>query len=158
MTKDELYRIEDGKILTTDVVALVKDEKVAEKVKAYRALGYEVVEIEPEKAKKSKRKTFKAGKAEAYINAYDKKSLKEFQDLKANANKLAAKYSSLVAAAKAALAENATAEEKEAAPNEADIKAAQKKMITAQRDAFTKQRKFFIDKYGEEEYNAVRMM
>lgn len=158
MEANELYRIEDGKILTTDVVALVADAKAAEKVKAYRALGYDVVEVKPEPAKRKKRKTFKAGKAEAYIKAYDKNKLKKFQAFKADADKLAAKYKELVAAAKAAKAEDATEEVKAAAPSEKELKAAQKEMIKAERSAFTEQRKFFIEEYGEDEYNAVRMM
>lgn len=118
-------------------------------------LGFEVKFVDPEPKKKN---YFTIEKAVEYIKSNDKKSLKEFEDLKAEANKLAAEYKKLNAALKKAEAKGATEEDKKNAPTEEEVKEAQTAQIKAQRKAFADQKDFFIKKYGKEVYTAVRKM
>lgn len=153
---EELFKVEGKEILILkkDLSKLTSSDH--EQIAFYvNTLGFVVKFTDPEPKKKN---YFTIEKAIAYIKEHDKKSLTEFNDLKAEANKLAEKYKELNAAAKKAKAEDATEEDKENAPKEEDLKAAQTAQIKAQRQAFSNQKDYFIKKYGEEAYITVRMM
>ena len=151
----ELFKVDGDKIMVYDIVALAEDPEAAKKFRAYKTLGYEIVEVKPEP---KKRNTFTIEKAQEYIKAHDKKGLKSFASIKDEAATLADEYRNLKAAEKKAKATDATEEDKKAAPTAEEVKAAQRAMITAQRTAFAAQKKYFKEKYGEEAYNEVRMM
>ena len=53
---------------------------------------------------------------------------------------------------------NATNEEKASAPKDEELKEARRLMIIAQKNAFNAQKKFFIDKYGDDAYSEVKGM
>lgn len=151
-----LFEVKDKEILILKENLSKLTSSDNEQIAFYvNTLGFEVKFIEPEPKKKN---YFTIEKATEYIKENDKKSLKEFVAFKAEADKLAAAYKEMKAAQKKAEAENATEEEKKNAPAEADVKAAQKAQIVAQREAFTKQKEFFKKKYGQEAYDIVRMM
>lgn len=158
MAKKEvsLFEVKDGKIyiLEEDLPKLTDADNT--KIAFYaKTLGYEVVFTKPEPKKKN---TFKIGNAIAYIEATDKKYLKEFNAMKAEADKLADAYKELATKLKDAEAEGSTVTKEELKQLKADAKAAQKAMIIAQRDAFTAQKDAFKAKYGQEAYDQVRMM
>ena len=151
-----LFEVKDKEILILKENLSKLTSSDNEQIAFYvNTLGFEVIFIEHEPKKKN---YFTIEKATEYIKENDKKSLKEFVAFKAEADKLAAAYKEMKAAQKKAEAENATEEEKKNAPAEADVKAAQKAQIVAQREAFTKQKEFFKKKYGQEAYDIVRMM
>ena len=156
MAKKEvsLFEVKDGKIyiLEEDLPKLTDADNT--KIAFYaKTLGYEVVFTKPEPKKKN---TFKIGNAIAYIEATDKKYLKEFNAMKSEDDKLADAYKEL--ATKLKDAEGSTVTKEELKQLKADAKAAQKAMIIAQRDAFTAQKDAFKAKYGQEAYDQVRMM
>ena len=158
MAKKEvsLFEVKENKIYILEENLSKLTEADNTKIAFYsKTLGYEVVFTTPEPKKKN---YFTIDKAIVYINAYDKKSLKEFKALKEEADKLAAAYKELKAAQKKAEAKDATEEDKKKAPKAEDVKAAQKAQIVAQREAFTAQKEYFKKKYGKEAYDAVRMM
>ena len=151
-----LFEVKDKEILILKENLSKLTSSDNEQIAFYvNTLGFEVKFVEPEPKKKN---YFTIEKATEYIKEHDKKSLKEFAALKAEADKLAATYKSLKAAQKKAEAENATDEDKKNAPKEADVKAAQKAQIVAQREAFAAQKEYFKTKYGKEAYDTVRMM
>ena len=152
----ELFEVNDNKVLIPEenIEKLTDSDK--SKIAFYsKTLGYEVVFIKPEP---QKRKSFTIDKATAYINAYDKKGLNAFTALKKDADKVTEKYKVLVQAKKQADSKDATKEEKAAAPKENEIADARKAMIIAQKDAYIAQKNYFIDKYGEDAYKAVKEM
>lgn len=158
MAKKEvsLFEVKENKIYILEENLSKLTEADNTKIAFYsKTLGYEVVFTTPEPKKKN---YFTIDKAIAYINAYDKKSLKEFNAFKEKADKLAAEYKALKAAEKKAKAKDATEEDKANAPKKEAVKDAQKAQIIAQREAFTKQKEYFKKKYGKEAYDTVRMM
>lgn len=126
-----------------DLIALSNDEEQSAKVAALKKLGYELELVKPEP---KTRKTFTKAKAEAYIKAYDKKSLKAFAALEKDSKAAAAAYTELVAAHKKG---EASAEE---------VAEARKTMIRKSREAFTAQKKYFRDTFGDEAYETVKGM
>ena len=158
MAKKEvsLFEVKDKEILILKENLSKLTSSDNEQIAFYvNTLGFEVKFVEPEPKKKN---YFTIDKAIVYIKAYDKKSLKEFNALKEEADKLAAAYKELKAAQKKAEAADATEEDKKKAPKAEDVKKAQKAQIVAQREAFTAQKEYFKNKYGKEAYDAVRMM
>lgn len=132
------YKVEDGKILMEkkDIPNLTKEEN--DEIAFYvKTLGFELLFIEPEPKKKN---YFTVEKAEKYLKKKDKEGLKKFKDFKKDADKLTTKYKDV----------------KKNSEDEAEIKNAQKAMITAQREAFIAQKNWFKDTYGIEEYDKVR--
>lgn len=108
-----------------------------------KTLGFDLVFIEPEPTKKN---YFTVAKAEKYL-AKDKEGLKKFQSFKKSAEKITEDYKALKKAEK---------EGGEKAPDEAAVKEARKAMISAQKDAFIAQKKWFKETYGVDEYDKVR--
>lgn len=141
----EHFQIVDGKILMEekDIPNLSESENT--KISFYvKTLGYELLFIEPEPKKKN---YFTADKAERYLKKKDKAGLKTFKDFKKEADKLTAEYKELKKAEKAGGKDK---------PEEAKVKEAQKAMISAQKDAFIAQKKWFKESYGIDEYDKVR--
>jgi hypothetical protein len=131
------YQIIDEKVVMEekDIANLTESEHV--EIAFYvKTLGYELVYIEPEPKKKN---YFTVEKAEKYLKK-DKEGLNKFKAFKKNADKLTAEYKDI----------------KKTSEDDAKIKEAQKKMITAQREAFIEQKNWFKDTYGIEEYDKVR--
>ncbi len=108
-----------------------------------QTLGYEMVFVEPEPKKKN---YFTVEKAERFLRK-DKEGLEAFREFKKKADKVTAKYKALKKAEK---------EGGEDAPSEAEVKEAQRAMISAQKDAFIDQKKWFKETYGEDAYEKVR--
>lgn len=141
------------KVKEENLIPLSQDEEQSAKVAALKKLGYELELVTPEPKVK---KAYTKAKAETYIKLYDKRGLKAFKAFEEEAQKVAAAYSALVEAKKRAEAEDATEEEKKAAPALEEIAKAKQKMVIAGREAFTKQKAYFKEKYGEDAYKAVR--
>ena len=141
----EHFQIIDGKIVMKeeDINNLTEAENT--KIAFYaQTLGYEVAFLEPEPKKKN---YFTVEKAEKYLKKKDKAGLKEFRDFKKEADKITAEYKKLKKAEK---------EGGDKAPSEEEVKEARRAMISAQKDAFIEQKKWFKDRYGIDEYDAVR--
>ena len=131
------YQLVDKKVVMEekDIANLTENEHI--EIAFYvKTLGYELVYIEPEPKKKN---YFTVEKAEKYLKK-DKEALKKFRSFKKSADQLTVEY-------KEAKKEN---------KDEDQIKEAQKKMITAQREAFIAQKEWFKDTYGIDEYDKVR--
>lgn len=140
----EHFRIIDNKVVMEekDISNLTESENT--KIAFYvKTLGYDLVFVEPEPKKKN---YFTADKAEKYLKK-DKAGLKTFKDFKKDADKVTEEYKELKKA------EKAGGEDK---PDGSKVIEAQKAMITAQRDAFLKQKEWFKNTYGIEEYDKVR--
>ena len=143
-----LFSVQDNKLLIPEENIDKLTDADKSKIAFYNnTLGYEVIFTKPEP---KKRKTFTIAKATLYIEANNKKGLKAFKALKEDADKAAKSYKSLVAAKKDENSENA--------PTDEEVKSARKAMIVAQKDAFIAQKKFFIETYGEDAYEAVKEM
>lgn len=138
------YRIDNGKILMEekDIANLTEEENI--QIAFYvKTLGYELLFLEPEPRQKN---YFTVEKAEKYLKK-DKEGLKKFNSFKKEADKVTAEYKAL------------KMEEKEGGknkPNKETIKEARRAMVSAQRDAFIAQKKWFKETYGIEEYDKVR--
>ncbi len=131
------YQLIDNKVVMEekDIVNLTENEHI--EIAFYvKTLGYELVYIVPEPKKKN---YFTVEKAEKYLKK-DKAGLKKFRDFRKNADKVTAEYKDI----------------KKTSNDESKIKEARKAMITAQREAFIKQKEWFKDTYGIEEYDKVR--
>ena len=135
----EHFKIADGKIIMEekDIANLTEAENT--KISFYvKTLGFEVVFVEPEPKKSN---YFTVAKAEKYLKKKDKEGLKIFKEFKNEADKLTEEYKEI----------------KKSGADENKVKEAQKKMITAQRDAFISQKEWFKDTYGMDEYDKVRI-
>lgn len=143
--KVEHFQIVDGKILMEEKdIANLSDTENAKIAFYVKTLGYEVYFVEPEPKKK---RSFTVAKAEKYLAENDKAGLKKFREFKKDADKVTTEYKALKQAEKKGGKDK---------PDEAAVKAAQKAMVTAQREAFLAQKEWFKDKYGIEEYDVVR--
>ena len=152
----ELFEVKDNTILIPEENLNKLTDTDKSKIAFYsNTLGYEVVF---KKTESKKRKTFTIEKAILYITENDKKSLKAFSALKTDADKVTEHYKALVLLKKLANSENATNEEKASAPKDEELKEARRLMIIAQKNAFNAQKKFFIDKYGDDAYSEVKGM
>ena len=154
--EQKVYELKDNKIimLEADIPKLTQEDK--DKISFYHnVLGHEMCFIQPEEKVKE---YFRLAAAKKYLKKRDKAGLAEFEKIAAKADKAAAAYKTLKAAEKAAAADGATEEDKKAAPTPEALAAAQKDMISEQREAFKKQRAWFKEKYGEEAYDEVRKM
>ena len=150
----EYYQLVDNKVVMQEADIVNLTEADQQKIAFYvNVLKYEMCFVEPEE---KKRKTFKIEKAVAYIKKHDKTALAEFEALAAEAKKAAEAYKKLNAAAKAAKKDGASDDVKAAAPTNKKVKDAQKAMITANREAFLAQKAYFIEHYGDKDYEAVK--
>ena len=141
----EHFQIVDGTIVMEekDIPNLTESENI--KISFYvKTLGYDIVFIEPEPKKKY---YFTVEKAEKYLKKKDKAGLATFNELRKDADIVTAEYKALKKAEK---------EGGKNKPNSDEIKMAQKAMISAQRDAYIAQKKWFKETYGIEEYDIVR--
>lgn len=141
----EHFRIVDGKIIMkeTDIANLSDSENT--KIAFYvKTLGYDLVFEEEEEKKKE---YFNVEKAERYLKKKDKEGLETFKSFTEEADKATAEYKEVKAAEKKGGKDK---------PDEATVKEAQKAMITAQRIAFQKQKDWFKETYGQDEYDKVR--
>lgn len=132
------YKVEDGKILMEkkDIPNLTKEEN--DEIAFYvKTLGFDLLFIEPEPKKKN---YFTVAKAEKYLKKKDKEGLKKFKSLKHDAESRTIEYKNI----------------RRDGSDEAKIENAKKAMITAQREAFIAQKKWFKETYGIEEYDKVR--
>jgi hypothetical protein len=128
-----------------DVVKLTEEDN--KMISFYHnVLGYEICFLKPEEKKKN---YFKIEKAEKYILKKDKARIEEFKAIKAEADKLVAQYTALKAKQKVGGKE---------APALAEVEAAKKAQINAQRKAYAEQKKWFKETYGQEAYDEVRKM
>ncbi len=132
-------------ILKKDLFAISNDEK--EEISFYEGIGYNV-ELLTE-LPTPKKKTFTIKKAEQYIINNANSKLKTFRAFKKDADKLADKYKELYKAFK-----EETGEKK---PTEAQLKKARTEMVVAERDAYKEMKLWFIDQFGKEAYDEVRL-